>query len=203
MDKQTENAIKFIFVCCCFTVSLVSYGFCFSKRDCKFLIAGMAFTVVSDFFLVLRDTDLTGFYLFSLAHIAYALRVSKNYKLNFYLIIGTLACAVPAYIFLDGVVATAFTYSCFLIENVFASAYHYRKDVDCPKINRTLILFGVVLFFLCDANVLLFNLPKYAAVPRAVSEAAYPGIWVCYLSSQAVLAVSGFCFKRRTRPEGG
>ena len=63
-----------------------------------------------------------------------------------------------------------------------------------PKINRRIILTGLILFALCDICVLLFNLPQYFGAPNFFHR-ILPMIWVFYLPSQALIAVSALKFK--------
>ena len=196
MGQSAVNAAKFIYVCVCFAVSVGSYRFGFSRRDSLLLITGMAFTVASDFFLVLRDTDFTGLYLFCLVHAAYLFRASRSVKKPAAAVAVTLVCSVPAFIFFDTLLANALIYACLVAESVAANIINF-KNSDRPKVNRALALAGVLLFCLCDINVLLFNLPRYAAVPRAIPATAYKFIWASYLSSQFVLAISGYSFGGR------
>ena len=189
-----ENALKFLFVCCCFGVSLYSYRFSYNRRDCLFLIAGMALTVASDFFLVYRDRDYTGLYIFSLVHAAYVLRVSENRKRSALLLAAAFACLLPAYLLTEPLYAAAVIYACFFIIDVAVNVRSYLYGRTRPKINRRLTLAGIVLFFICDINVLIFNLPRYFSAPDAISEAAYTALWIFYLSSQLILSVSAFDF---------
>jgi len=198
MDKQLEYLLKFICICACFVVSLVSYRFCFSKRDCKFLIAGMFLTVVSDFFLVLRDMDYAGYYIFFLVHAVYILRVSADYRRSLKIMAGIAVCFVPFYFAYDLIIATAAVYAGFFIYDVVANINVYKNgNIEFPRVNRAVILAGLILFMICDLNIIFFNLPRYFSVPKYVADRVYPIIWVSYLSSQVLLSVSAFKFKRK------
>jgi len=193
-----EYTIKFIFICFCFIVSAVSYGFCFSKRDCRYLISGTALTVVSDFFLVYRDMDYRGLYIFFTVHAAYTLRASRDKKRGAALTAVIFICLAPLYLLIDPVAAAAAVYACFFACDLIVNVRMYRdRRGDIPRVNKTIILAGLTAFLLCDMSVVLFNLPRYYTVHGAVTETAYIVMWVFYLSSQLLLSVSGFDFKSK------
>jgi len=193
-----EYTIKFIFICLCFIVSVVSYGFCFSKRDCRYLISATALTVVSDFFLVYRDMDYRGLYIFFTVHAAYTLRASRDKKRGAALITVIFICLAPLYFFIDPIAAAAVMYACFFAVNLAANVRMYKsKNGGIPEVNKKIILTGLITFLLCDVSVILFNLPRYYEVRGTVTETAYIVMWVFYLSSQLLLSISGFKFKEK------
>ena len=196
MDRQLEYTIKFGFICLCFVISAVSYRFCFSKRDCGFLISGMALTVVSDFFLVYRDMDYRGLFIFFTVHAAYMLRASRHTKRCAVFIAALTACFAPFYFFFDPVGVAAVLYACFFACDLIINVRMYTiKNNFIPRKNKILILTGLCLFLLCDLSVVVFNLPRYYAVSGGVTQTAYVVMWICYLSSQLLLSVSGLKYK--------
>jgi hypothetical protein len=73
--------------------------------------------------------------------------------------------------------------------------FHVRwffKNTRLPRRNMSLALAGVLLFALCDVNVVLYNAHNFVPSMEAVRQPAYVLLWVFYLPSQALLAVSGF-----------
>jgi hypothetical protein len=62
------------------------------------------------------------------------------------------------------------------------TAFIYRKNLPYP--NSLILPLGMALFFLCDINVGLYN------IVSADNNIFWILIWVCYLPSQTLLALS-------------
>lgn len=190
--------LKFSFICLCFIITLFSYRYSFSKKDWIFHTIGMTFTLISDFFLVIQQNQHIGFIMFCFVHIFYILRASQNYRNSMMHIIGTFICFIPAFIFLDSLIATMLIYACLFIQDIIANVKNYKSSSsDIPKINRTIILIGIILFALCDINVLLYELHKYITIPEWIPNIAHLLIWIFYTPAQFMLAISGIKFKRK------
>jgi len=204
--------LKFIFVAGCLVVALASYTFCNSKRDWAFLVGGLAFTVGADYFLVLRDWHLPGVAVFCFAHVCYILRalnscegVNENgngnallrERVNIKGLIVLFIAFMLIAVFLRSVIMLAVLYASLFIANIIINFIVFRMEnhkTRLPKVNRCLVLAGLVLFALCDINVLLFNLPRYFNAPYGL-RMVFPLIWVFYLPAQVLLAVSGFRYR--------
>ena len=187
--------IKFAFIAFCFVVALLSYFICHSKRDWAWLVGGMGFTLGADYFLILHDSHLLGVFMFCFVHVCYMLRVlSERLKwwellLLFLLGAGVIFAASFWLFVLVGLYGLLFGMD--IVVNIWFYKY---KDARLPKLNRGLVLAGLVLFMLCDINVLIFNLPRYFDLPVGLAQ-VFPLIWVFYLPSQGLLAVSGVKWK--------
>jgi hypothetical protein len=93
---------------------------------------------------------------------------------------------------LDIYTKLAILYAVALIFSVSAAVSAFRNK-KYPKPNNFLALTGMLLFLLCDINVvMLYNL----GLPSGVTNAAHKLIWVFYLPSQLFLAVSAFSFEK-------
>jgi len=212
---------KFIFVAGCLGVAIVSGLRCVSRRDWLCLVGGLGFTVLADWFLVLRHEHLLGVAAFCFAHVCYIARVvqadckERSAYGTFPLPSAGIAeqflaiqkkredswrrlCWVAAFVgflvlwcvavFTGNVVFMAGIYAVLFVINIFVNIKARR-----PKANYYLVLAGLVLFALCDLNVMLFNLPRYMGVARDFSS-VFTLIWVFYLPSQVLLAVSALRF---------
>lgn len=190
--------IKFIFIVICFIIAALSYYKCNSKKDWTLLTAGLLFTVGADYFLIIQNMHMPGVAVFCFAHICYILRVaniSKGVK-------RALVIAVSVWIFLlfvnNALLALAGTYAVLFMVNIAVNIHYFRQENTLlPKLNKTLLLAGLILFALCDVNVALFNLPRQfeGLLPDVFPQAFYL-IWVFYLPSQLLLAISGIAFPK-------
>jgi len=67
---------------------------------------------------------------------------------------------------------------------------------------------GMVLFLLCDINVLLFNISDFVAIDSALFSNVYAfaaiAMWMFYLPAQVGIAISGasFIFLKRGKYKG-
>lgn len=192
---ELKRIIDFSIICLCFLTALSSYRFCFNKRNWLFLFTGMCFTVISDFFLVLLQNQQIGFVTFCFVHIAYNLRVTLNIKRSLVFILGTLILCVPLTFIIGSLSASMAAYAFLFIQNIIVNIHSFKKNTTIPKINRILILLGIILFFLCDINVLIDIFRDN--VPERVWEIAHFMIWIFYAPAQVLLSISAFKYGRK------
>ena len=189
------GALLFGFIAACFVVALTSYFICWSRRDWRWLVLGLAFTLGADYFLILHNRHLPGVAVFCFAHVAYIMRAVSDKKSRIYALlpfaVAGLAIAALAMVWLDGIYVVTAMYGTLFVTNIYLSARHIRR-------NRALVMTGLLLFAACDICVLLFNLPRYMGAPE-VLRIVFPLIWVFYLPSQVLLAVSAVDFSRVLR----
>ena len=178
---------KFVFIVGCFAIAGVTYFFCKSKKDWAWLTLGLSFTVGADYFLVVRNSHLPGVAVFCFTHVCYILRVlqPRNRAKTMLAVLILVAAIFFAFnhgslIFLTGIYASLF------ITNIVL-------NIKFCKINKPLVIAGLVLFALCDINVTLFNLPRQFSIPFTFTW-AFTLIWVFYLPSQLLLSVSAIAF---------
>ena len=179
---------KFIFITVCLGVAVLSYFFTHSKKDWGFLVGGLASTALADYFLVLHDNHLPGVAVFCFAHIFYILRVYKKPQAKY------LAASVGAIIFAfytrEALFSLGATYAILFIFSIVVNI----KSTQLPRANKAIVLTGLILFALCDINVLLFNLPRQFGVGSF--PWAFTLIWVFYLPAQALLAISSIAWSK-------
>ena len=81
----------------------------------------------------------------------------------------------------ESLIALGGIYALLFIANIAVSSRFFKK-------NKALVLTGLILFALCDINVLIFNLPQFGVDINF--PWAFTLIWVFYLPAQLLLAVS-------------
>lgn len=200
-----ELIIKFSFIALCFIIALISGRFCHSKKDWAFLVVGMGFTLISDYFLILARNYPVGVFTFCFVHIAYIMRVSTNRERSLMFIVsafgsGVLFYALFSFISIfDTLVFIASVYAMlFVLDLIWHVKFCKHGGIHgLPKINRWIMLVGMILFALCDVNVLLFNLPNH--IPLFSTEIANRSqnlIWIFYLPSQLLLSLSAVRWKK-------
>jgi len=185
---------KFVFVVICFIIAASSYVFCKEKKDWALLTMGLMFTVAADYFLVLHDNHLPGVAVFCFAHVCYILRALNMTESKKAGHIGLII--LP---FLIALIFFAFIgQALFALAGIYAGLFiiNIAVNIRFCKFNRGLILLGLILFALCDVNVLLFNLPRQLGTFEIFPWAFY-FIWMFYLPSQILLPVSAVAYKKR------
>ncbi|MCL2388210.1 MAG: hypothetical protein FWC89_11795, partial [Defluviitaleaceae bacterium] len=201
-----------------------------------FLVGGLSFTILADYYLVLTQQHLYGIATFCFVQVCYMMRAlrgsdtgeavspessrstfsaetvtysphensvnlqdccwadmslfyRKKYKQK--ILTGVLLCAFVSVwaicVFVIGeVVAIAALYACLFITNIVINV---KTRARRPKWNFRVTMAGLVLFALCDINVMLYNMPAYLGTPHWFYF-VFPLIWIFYLPSQALLAIS-------------
>ena len=171
---------KFIFVALCFVVATIAGFLARYNQDRVFLALGLFFTVLADFFLVLMDWHMPGVSVFIFVHFCYMLRVLPArhfYKVGIGIAVALVGIGMGQIIVVGGMYGLAF------LVNIYVNI-KYRTQ------KKALVLTGLILFMLCDLNVLLYNAQRYLGVGFAWGLSFYL-IWVFYLPSQLLLAFSG------------
>ena len=177
--------------------------FAHSKKDWAYLVLAMAFTLVSDFFLLLTDYITLGVATFWLAHTAYIFRVRRKLPkvtvvtLAVGLFFGVLLVLLG---FPDVLMFFAAVYAVLFAQNIIVHV-KYCKNTDnttdeLPLFNRKIILAALVLFALCDVNVAIFNLRDPLELSPQAVDIVYTLIWLFYVPSQLMLAISAVRFPR-------
>lgn len=173
--------INFYFVVACLCCAAFSFFFCTSKKDWVWLNAGLLFTVISDYFLVLYDMHLPGVAVFCFTHYCYAMRVMNVSLKVAARVFFVLLLWVVVLFSTSALYVLAGTYAVLFVASLWLNYRHRNKP------NGKIILVGLILFMLCDINVLLYNVPGNFPFAQSL-------IWVFYLPSQMLLAVSAIAF---------
>lgn len=156
---------------------------CALRGGDKLTAAALALTAAADWFLLLRGDHLTlGVALFICVQGLYALRLHRSGKGCGWLLRGSLAFASLLILFLLrlGSPRNILAVFCFsqLVSNAVLSWRRPALRWLAP---------GLTLFVGCDACVGLF---KALPLSSAVYSAVYVGMWLFYLPSQVLIALS-------------
>ena len=193
-------SLKFTFIAACFAVAVVSYFWCRSKTDWAWLVGGLGFTLLADYFLILQGNHLFGVAAFCFVHVCYISRIragrgavsdDMHTRPGYNSKPDTKVVLVVSAFFAVAWLAAFIAGSVIVLSVVYASLFALNLYVNATSRHprRSLILAGLVLFALCDISVMLANLPAYIGAPLWL-EGFFPIIWVFYLPSQGLLAIS-------------
>ncbi|MCL2577639.1 MAG: hypothetical protein FWE27_06270 [Defluviitaleaceae bacterium] len=166
-------------------MALLSGFWCRDRKDWLFLIGGLVFTVLSDSYLIVEQKHLSGVAVFCFVHVFYIFRAIDYKKWMLAAFSGFAVLWCVAVLVLQSVIILAGIYAFLFALNIIVNYKACR-----PKLNYYLVMAGLILFALCDVNVMLYNLPQYLGVSENFFPAALTLIWVFYLPSQVLLAVS-------------
>lgn len=189
-----SNALKFISIAACLTYTL------FFSQDALLRIA-LSFTLIADACLLLLNLPTPGVMIFCAAQFCHALRFTGGKKRG--LLLSTLICtALLATLYvalrfrgfdLPVLIPAALLYAFLLLSAVF-HAFHTWYTVRLEhsiRLDSLLGLLGMLLFLLCDINVVLHNASSIAALPAWLAHSSSWFMWFFYLPSQCLLALSG------------
>jgi len=177
---------KFAFVGGCLLVAIFMRHR--NLKDWLWLVAGLGFTLWADYFLVLRQEEFLGVAVFCFVHVCYIFR-TVGFRVRIFSAFFAVWCI--AFFILQSVIVFAGIYAVLFAVNIYVNAKARR-----PRTNQILVMAGLILFLLCDVNVLLMNLPQYVGTPVFFGR-AYTFVWVFYLPSQILLGISARDFKPR------
>ncbi|MCL2388486.1 MAG: hypothetical protein FWC89_13205, partial [Defluviitaleaceae bacterium] len=74
MIDFNPNTLKFAFIVGCLVIALISFFRCHSKKDWGFLVGGLSFTILADYYLVLTQQHLYGIATFCFVQVCYMMR---------------------------------------------------------------------------------------------------------------------------------
>ena len=185
------DTFLFILILCFFTVSMPGRTYTVSAKDTNLLRIAIFMTVAADFCMLVIYNNLLGLCFFicvqTLHHYRYCgLRRTAVQILCCFTGILT-ASAIDSGI--QNSLASGYFIS--IIFSVSGAASAYKKY---PSPNNRFILTGMILFLLCDINVGIYNLAPLSKYSRLF----WSLIWVFYIPSQILLAVSGKNIREKT-----
>ena len=195
---QISNKMKFISICGCFLYTMTQL--IIHKRKEFVLSLAMLFILWSDFFLLLTDHMLYGMITFNLVQVFLFLKIvsydmnSKNalfQRVSILLVSTLLICVLLNVITeIDGLLVVSILYFLQFTLNLskLISLYgkYHVKEVK-------LFLIGLILYFLCDINVGIFNLSSYINVSSQFFDILYKiatiAMWSFYLPGIVCIAL--------------
>lgn len=220
---QTAAILKYISILICAAMAAFEAVSCIKLLDSKhksenplvaLICPGLIFTAISDWFLLFCDDIFPGLVTFCIVQTIYLVVImgadARNSILLFIVRLGIgiigmmiLSEAVPDQKLL---IATVVFYGISFIGNIFhllVETLSKRIPQKCIFAKPVLFLTGMILFFMCDVNVLLFNLRGYTGVDspflRLLENTASVLIWAFYLPGQVMIVLSARGLKNGTQ----
>lgn len=182
-DYRWLSELKFTSILLCFLLAALLYQTSTNQKDSRFVVIGLFFTVIADVNLVLVNAHVLGVFFFCLVQLTYLRRLTMRY-FWFSMIVVTTAILFAFFISSQTLYVLAALYA-FLILSVTTATWRSKL----PRFNKRCASWGMLLFILCDLHVALSNqLPA----SHGYSEMASDLIWLFYLPSQVLLAMSGW-----------
>lgn len=199
-----SNMLKFISMILVFIISLIAGRNVIGVQDILLLRIGLLITLIADVFLLLINSYyILGVGLFSIVQIIYSIRYkpenAKNIIKNFG-IIGIILCFTYAiinqYIIeIDFLIIIGIYYALCLLSSTTKAIQIYKNKLY-SRLNSKIIVSAMILFFLCDINVAVYNIIKSTDMSLSFTIALYNisfiSIWFFYLPSQVLLSLSGY-----------
>jgi hypothetical protein len=198
-NNQVSVNLKFITVVLCFIIAILIGKDCYNKRDSSLVQLARFFTIIADYFLLIKEDFKLGVICFCIVQIIYIIRHSlmekKIYKnlvfLFFILLISIFTLAeININNFDRNLLALGLIYAVFLLTSVYCGVSTLRRG-KYPKEGALLISIGIILFLFCDINVGLFNIVGYIGLAKYEKFTGFL-IWFFYFPSQLLLSLSGF-----------
>ena len=200
--------IKYLCIVLCFWLSILTTknlsidADIVNHRDTLLLQLGMFITVIADLCLVIFNFYILGVIFFSLVQITYCVRyTTKKFKtilINFFILfLGIALIYVIASLFVDGInllLPISLFYFISLLTSVSKAIKAWKNHIYTSP-SKYRIVFGMILFLLCDICVALSNLtvilPLSGYFIIRLQQITNFLIWVFYLPSQLLLSLSG------------
>ncbi len=188
-----SSTLKYCSIFSCFLYCLIRTGYQ------NLLTQGLFFTVLADIFLLFTDYYFFGVLSFCIVQLIYFYRIKqwnpniKNMHLTYRFLLAIFLMILLAFLVpMDGVLGITVIYFTSFIANLILLS----KTYDIMKNNVVFCRFylGMLLFFLCDICVGIFNLSNYIAISGAwmhrIFMFASVGMWGFYLPGQVLIALS-------------
>lgn len=197
------DRMKYLSIILCFLMVLLIGKDALNKRDKAFLQAGFFMTIIVDLCLIILDYFILGVVFFCFVQIIYTIRYEfkkiKYILMKFAIIFHGIMIAywmIDFFIIkIDILFAVVLFYAICLITSVMRGIKACKNNVY-PYLNRYMISFGMIFFLLCDINVGLYNISAYIDLSVNFENTSYLLIWLFYLPSQVLIALSGYDFHR-------
>lgn len=201
--KISSNQLKFLSVFLCLILSLLPDPSSHESRGLDLLRLGLFLTIIADYiFLIHQDNYSLALGLFCLVQLIYSIRYRGRDGLKMILrfIILFLVILILYRIIdrrlgeIDFQIVLAIFYGICFGLSLWEATKRYRREPN--KVGNRMIVYGMILFLLCDLNLgvhyILGVLKASGEVIDFLRNISVISIWVYYLPSQILLALSGF-----------
>lgn len=188
--------IKMFSIFLCLLITLCIGNDEINLRDKNLLQLGMLLTFIADLCLIMYNKYFLGVLIFSTVQMVYYFRFNKKNNISHSKKLVTLLILLVIFyyglyilnIIIDPTIILGIYYSVLIGTNLVNVIRLNKKDIY-PRTNFLLIYVGFLLFILCDINVgISYVFSNYSRMVNITQNL----IWVFYLPSQVLLALSGF-----------
>lgn len=177
------NYLKFASIALCFLLAVNLCRTSSNKSDSRFIVGALIFTMIADIFLLFNLSHYVGILSFFIVQLIYQKRHNTR-SFIFGMIIVVLTVPMTFMLPFERLHVAAGAYA-ILILTTFVSTFWALV----PRFNLRCIRLGMILFILCDIHVALYNQLPWGSSYYEVSAVA---IWIFYLPSQLLLALSTY-----------
>ena len=199
--QVSSSLIKFICIFLCFLISIISSPLRRQSKNIFLLHLGLIFTTMADYIFLIQNTNYSiAIGLFSIVQIIYSLRYREGNEririLSFtivFIMIYIVYKIINIYYEIDFLIAISAFYALCLFSSIKEALWLYRNNKN--QYTSRLILLGMILFFFCDVNLglnYILGLADIGPSLNLIKSIAYISIWIFYLPSQILLALSGW-----------
>lgn len=191
LTVDCSNGIKLFSVFVCFMYLLLTFNRKSSGYDHLLMIIVIAVTFLADGTLLLTDHLEFGVFAFLIVQILYAYRISLFGRTGShywtYIFGGLGIGGASILIQTDVVIIAAVTgYGVLFLMNI----WRLMTVQTLFQQKHTLFKIGFVLFFICDINVLVFNILSNYEISNLFYEFTRVSMWFFYLPAQVLLSIS-------------
>jgi hypothetical protein len=202
----SSKYIKYLCILLCFLLSILSTKIprtgLVKYRDILLLQLALLITVIADLCLVIFDFHILGVIFFSFVQIIYCMRYTtkevKTTLINFFI---TFQFIMLSYVMIElfikeiSILAPiSLFYAICLLSSVTKAMKLWKNDLYTFP-NKYMVILGMILFLLCDICVALSNITEILHLLGCscirIQQISIFLIWVFYLPSQLLLALSG------------
>ncbi|MGH4117584.1 lysoplasmalogenase family protein [Clostridium sp.] len=202
----TSESIKYLCILLCFLISILSTKNSHRDKvndiDIRLLVFGLFITIIADLCLIVLDFYILGVIFFTLVQVIYCVRyINKNIKatliklfISFLLIVFSYEIAILFIEKINILIPISLFYTFCLLSSVIKAIKASNNNLYTTKSKHRIVL-GMIFFLLCDTCVALSNIPILFPLSGYIiirfQSIAYFLIWVFYVPSQLLLALSG------------
>jgi hypothetical protein len=183
--------LKYASVCVCLAISVIALRQTPYKKDARRQIEIFAFTLAADYLILFTPHYAMGVAVFCGAHLTAVERYGGAGTARLMAAVAGAAAAAVGFAASGLLPAAAAAYAV-LITAATVCAFRRKQ----ARMNNVMSRAGMVLFMLCDVNVLLWNM-RQAANIAAIPEWTGTLMWAFYLPGQTMLALSAYDFERK------
>lgn len=188
-----SNVLKYSSILCCAAAALLRCLLCRARNGSGFLAAALLFTAVSDYFLLFSDCYTPGLYTFCLVQTAYLFLLRLYLWQTGFFVLRQLIIRFFAGALLLPLLSRLTEESLLFLIPLAFYAVSFAANIVLSSRACTRLFFGLLLFALCDINVLLFHLSDYLVLPAVLTDFFHSRSWFCmwlfYLPSQVLLTL--------------